>query len=78
MVLLLLGLLPVAAIFLFSSWLVLIWGRYSKKLSPMPFAQPRLLAEVLLVALFIRISAMLVANYYYAGPIYLGAVVSPF
>ena len=70
---LLLGLLPVAAIFLFSFWLLLIWGRYSKKLSPMPFAQPRLLAEVVAVALFIRVAAMLAAYYYYAGPIYLSA-----
>lgn len=70
---LLLGLLPITAILLFAAWLILIWGKYSRKLSPMPFAQPRLLAEVLLVALFVRASGMLAAYYYYAGPVYFGA-----
>ena len=70
---LLLGILPVAAIIIFTMWLLLSWGRHSRRLSPMPFAQPRLLAEVVLVALFIRCAAMIVATWHFAGPLYWGA-----
>lgn len=69
---LLLGLLPLAALLGFSGSLVFLWRRYSAGLGPLPFEQPRLLLEVLLVALFIRCAAMAASTYYYAGPVYWG------
>lgn len=72
----LIGLLPLAAVFAFALGLIPLWERNSRGLSPFPFEQPRLVVEVLLVAFFIRCTAMAVATYYCVGPAYWG--VSPY
>ena len=67
---LLLGLLPIAAIALFSLILLYFWGRYSKDTTPMIFSDARALSIVLILSVIVRGIAMVVSNYYFAGPLF--------
>ena len=69
---LLLGLLPIVALFVFALVLLKPWKHFAKGVSPLMFEQPRLLAEVLLVAVFIRGATIAVSSYYFGGPIFYG------
>jgi len=67
---LLLGLLPIAAITVFSLILLHFWGRYSKDTTPLIFSDARALAIMLVLSLIVRGIATIVSNYYFAGPLF--------
>jgi len=67
---LLLGLLPIAAITVFSLILLHFWGRYSKDTTPLIFADARAFAIMLVLSLIVRGIATIVSNYYFAGPLF--------
>jgi len=67
---LLLGLLPIAAIAIFSLILLHFWGRYSKDTTPLIFADAKALAIMLSLSVIVRAIATLVSNYYFAGPLF--------
>jgi len=67
---LLLGLLPIAAIALFSLILLHFWGRYSGDTTPLIFSDAKPLAIMLTLSVIVRGIAMVVSNYYFAGPLF--------
>jgi len=67
---LLLGLLPIAALLIFSAALLLAWRKYGGKYKVEPLTSWKVLAAVILVAVFVRGVFSIVSNYYYAGPIF--------
>ena len=69
---LLLGLLPIAAIVLFSFILLHFWGRYSKDTTPLIFSSAEAMAVVMIVSILVRGIAMIVSNYFFAGPLFFG------
>ncbi|NYZ78619.1 hypothetical protein H0N99_00565 [Candidatus Micrarchaeota archaeon] len=67
---LLLGLLPIATITVFSLIVLHFWGRYSKDTSPLVFANADALFIVVGLGIIVRGIAMVIANYYFAGPLF--------
>jgi riboflavin transporter FmnP len=67
---LLLGLLPVATIAVFSFIVLHFWGRYSKDTSPLIFSNANATFIVAFLGILVRGVAMVIANYYFAGPIF--------
>lgn len=68
---LLLGLLPVGAMILFSFILLFLWKKCAKHPSSL-LKDWKAMGVVLLIALIVRGTAMVVSNYYYAGPVFYG------
>ncbi|MEM3555475.1 MAG: hypothetical protein QXF56_02045 [Candidatus Micrarchaeia archaeon] len=66
----LLGLLPILAITVFCFILLHFWGKYSKGLTPLVFADARAVAILLIISILVRGIAMVVSNYYFAGPLF--------
>jgi riboflavin transporter FmnP len=67
---LLLGLLPITTIAVFSLIVLHFWGRYSKDVSPFVFANADALFIVVGLGIIVRGIAMVIANYYFAGPLF--------
>jgi riboflavin transporter FmnP len=67
---LLLGLLPIATIAFFSFILLHLWGRYSKDTTTLVFSGARAMLLVLILSIIVRGIAMIVSNYYFAGPLF--------
>jgi riboflavin transporter FmnP len=67
---LLLGLLPIATISVFSLIVLYFWGRYSKSITPLIFSDAKALSIVLVLSILVRGIAMVVSNYYFAGPLF--------
>lgn len=75
---LLLGLLPVATIALFSLIVLHFWGRYSKDVSPLIFANADAVLLITVLAVIVRCTAMVITNYYFAGPLFFQMTPSQF
>jgi len=69
---LLLGLLPITAIAILSLVLLIFWERYAKGANVSVFSNPYAMSLVLVASVLVRGVTMLIANYYYAGPIFWG------
>jgi|GEM_PF-536797 len=67
---LLLGLLPILAITIFCLILLHFWERYSKGFTPLIFADARAISIVLIISILVRGTAMVISNYYFAGPLF--------
>jgi hypothetical protein len=67
---LLLGLLPIATITIFSLIVLHFWGRYSKDTNPLIFSSADAMLLVSLLAVTVRGIAMVISNYYFAGPLF--------
>jgi riboflavin transporter FmnP len=67
---LLLGLLPVAAITIFSFIVLHFWGRYSKQTDPFIFSNADAIFIVAFLSIIVRGIATVVSNYYFAGPLF--------
>jgi riboflavin transporter FmnP len=67
---LLLGLLPIITIALSSYLILLFWKRYAKGVKSSAFSNPFVMLYVTIASIFIRGITMVIANYYYAGPIF--------
>ena len=67
---LLLGLLPVATIVIFSLIVLHFWGKYSKDTNPLIFSSADAIFLVALLAVIVRGIAMVISNYYFAGPLF--------
>ena len=69
---LILGLAPIILFSLLSLALLYVWKANAHKLSSKPMQQVGIVAAVLIVALVVRGLLVIVTNYYYAGPVFLG------
>ncbi len=67
---LLLGLLPIATITVFSLLVLHFWGRYSKDVSPLIFSNADAMLIVTSLSVIVRGIAMIISNYYFAGPLF--------
>ena len=67
---LLLGLLPIATITVFSLIVLHFWGRYSMDTNPLIFSSADAMLLVALLAITVRGIAMVISNYYFAGPLF--------
>jgi riboflavin transporter FmnP len=67
---LLLGLLPVATIAVFSLIVLHFWGKYSSDTNPLIFSSADAMLIVAFLAILVRGIAMIISNYYFAGPLF--------
>ena len=68
---LILGILPILTIAFSSLLLLLFWDAYAKQVKSSVFSNPPVMFLLLTASVFTRGVTMVIANYYYAGPIFL-------
>jgi riboflavin transporter FmnP len=66
------GLLPIIGLAFASYIILLLWKKYEKQVKVSSFANLSVLAPAIALALVVRGIAMVIANYYYAGPLFFG------
>lgn len=66
------GFVPIAVIAIMSLFIAYLWGRYGKGAKISSLSDPKTIIMVSVIAIIVRGVAMIIANYYFAGPLFFG------
>ncbi|MFH1470467.1 MAG: hypothetical protein ABIF01_01855 [Candidatus Micrarchaeota archaeon] len=66
------GLSPIVGLAIASLFILRLWGRYGKGVDKASLRDPATIAAITILAIVVRGVSMVLANYYYAGPIFWG------
>jgi len=67
-----LGLLPIGVVFVLALGIAKVWTMYGREIGPRIFADWRIFGLALVLSVIVRGVVMVIANYYYAGPLFFG------
>lgn len=66
------GVAPIIGLALVSVLMLYLWRRYGKDVKTSSLSDPTTMVVVTTLALIVRGASMVIANYYYAGPVFFG------